>query len=86
MKVQYDLDEVSGVFLSFLRLEVSTFVSAFYKMLHKNKIVFSSIVDCFVWISETKGVVWFSVRKSLKIVVPVTYKNTPSVKSCKVLY
>jgi hypothetical protein len=32
------------------------------------------------------GIVFCSVGKSLKTVVPITYKNTPSVKSCNVLY
>jgi hypothetical protein len=30
-------------------------------MLFMNKLEFSSLVDCFVWISETIGTVWFSV-------------------------
>ncbi len=29
-------------------------------MLFKNKLEVSSLTDCFVWISETKGVVCFS--------------------------
>jgi len=29
-----------------------------------NKLEFSLLIDCFVWISETKGVVWFFVRFS----------------------
>jgi hypothetical protein len=73
---KYILVEVSGH-----NLEISSFLP-FYK--NMNKIAFSSMFDCFVWISETKGVVWFSVGKSLKTVVPITYKNTFSVKSCKV--
>jgi hypothetical protein len=27
-----------------------------------NKLEFSPVIDCFGWISETIGVVWFSVR------------------------
>jgi hypothetical protein len=38
-----------GIILRFLRLEVSTFVFPFYKMLFMNKLVFSSLTDCFVW-------------------------------------
>ncbi len=36
----------------FLRREVSTLVQTFYKMLFMNKFEFSSLLDCFVWISE----------------------------------
>ncbi len=36
----------------------------FYKMLFMNKLEFSSFIDCFVGISETIEVVWFSVRFS----------------------
>jgi len=46
----------------------------FYKVLFKNKLEFSSLIDCFVWISETIGVVWFSVRFSaLFITINVVY-------------
>ncbi len=31
-------------------------------MLFMNKLEFPSLIDSFVWISETTGVVWFSVR------------------------
>jgi hypothetical protein len=34
----------------------------FYKVLFKNKLEFYLLTFCFVWISETIGVVWFSVR------------------------
>jgi hypothetical protein len=37
-----------GIMLRFLRLEVSTFVLPFYKMLFMNKLVFFSLVDRFV--------------------------------------
>jgi hypothetical protein len=33
-------------------------------MLFMNKLVFSSLIDCFVWIYESMWVVWFSVRFS----------------------
>ncbi len=51
--------------LIFLRLEIflRSFLS-FYKMLFSNKLEFSSLIDRFVLISETIGVVWFSVRIS----------------------
>ncbi len=53
-----------GIIFRFLRLEASTFVFPFYKMLFKYKVEFSSLVDCFVWISKSIGVVWFSVKFS----------------------
>ncbi len=34
----------------------------FYKVLFKNKLEFYSLIDCFAWISETIGAVWFSIR------------------------
>ncbi len=37
---------------------------SFYKMLFMNKLEFSSLTDCFIKISETIGVVWFSVKFS----------------------
>ncbi len=54
------------IILKFLRLEVSTVLLflPFYKMLFMNKLEFTSLVDCFVRISETIRVVWFSVRFS----------------------
>jgi hypothetical protein len=45
-----------GIILIILKLEVSTFVLHFYKMLFMNKLEFSSLTDCFVWIFETIGV------------------------------
>ncbi len=36
----------------------------FYKMLFRKKLEFSSLIGSFVWISETIGMVWFSVRFS----------------------
>jgi hypothetical protein len=53
-----------GIILGYLRLKGSTFVFAFLQNSIYEKIQFSSLVDGFVWISETKGVVWFSVRFS----------------------
>ncbi len=53
-----------GIILRFLRLEGSIFVFAFLQNSIHEQIQFSSLVDAFVWISETKGVVWFSVRFS----------------------
>jgi hypothetical protein len=48
--------------LGLLRLQGSTFVFAFLQNSIHEQIQFSLLVDGFVWISETKGVVWFSVR------------------------
>jgi hypothetical protein len=50
-----------GFYLSFL---------PFYKVLFKNKLEFSSLTDCFVWISDTIGVVCFS---ALFIPINVVY-------------
>jgi hypothetical protein len=36
----------------------------FYKMLFKNKLEFSSLIDCLVWISESVGEVRFTIRFS----------------------
>ncbi len=52
-----------GIILRFPRLEVSTFaVMPYYKMLFMNKLKFHSLMDGFVWISETIWMAWFSVR------------------------
>ncbi len=48
--------------MGFLKLKGSTFVFAFLQNSIHEQIQFSSLVDAYVWISETKGVVWFSVR------------------------
>jgi hypothetical protein len=46
-----------GIILGFLRLKGSTFLLAFLQNSIHEQIQFSSLVDTFVWISETKGVV-----------------------------
>jgi hypothetical protein len=38
--------------------------STFYKMLFMNKLEFSSLIDCLVWISESIGEVRFTIRFS----------------------
>jgi hypothetical protein len=49
-------------FINTVKIYVSTFVFSFYKILFMNKLEFSSVTNCSVWISEPIGVVWFSVR------------------------
>ncbi len=63
--VQYrDGIHESTILLTFLCIILRFLPSflPFYKMLFMNKLEFTSLIDCFVWISVTIGVVWFSVR------------------------
>ncbi len=71
-----------GIILRILKLEVSTLVLHFYKMLFMNKLEFSSLIDCFVWISETIGA-WYGFLSGfppfvafLSVISVIRYKKT----------
>ncbi len=60
---KYNFVDVSGQYLEVSQpLRFLPWFWPFYKKLFMNKLVFSALIACFVWISETIGVVQFSFR------------------------